>query len=138
MGVDIYCKKTGKGVTLGAGGFMRWRMKIAELYNDSWYNHYKKLSSAIGESPEWYKEFDRETERLMVQNGLDAQIIDFCLQSDCDGSITYGTCKKILKVINDYTDNIAYRYATYANHDFDDLKKLLQECVETKSRLFWY
>ena len=39
------------------------------------------------------------------------KIVDFCLQSDCEGSIRYGACKELLKVIGNYDDNICYGYA---------------------------
>ena len=138
MGVDVYCRKTGKSMTLGCGGFLRWRLKIAELYDKRWYEHYKQLADApLYKGESWYKDFDRETERLLNVEGVDIRIVDFCLQSDCGGSVTYGTCKKILKAIGDYTNDVAYTYVAYADHDWDKLKAILQDCVTTKSRLVW-
>ena len=140
MGVEVSCKKTGYSMTLGYGGFFRWRLKIAELCDTKWYDHYKKLVDAPLSflDKEWYNKFNKETERLIDQEGVDVRLVDFCIQSDCGGSITYGTCKKILKLIGDYTDDIAYTYLAYADHDWDKLKAILQECADTRSRLVWY
>ena len=33
MGVTVQCKKTGRSLDMGYGGFNRWRSKIAELYD---------------------------------------------------------------------------------------------------------
>lgn len=138
MGVDIRCKKTGRSMTLGAGGFLRWRLKIAELYNQKWFEHYRQLSEPpLLKSHDWYKKFDEETLRLLNEESLDIKILDFCLQSDIEGCINYGACKNILKAIGEYTDTIAYTYAAYADHDWDRLKQILQDCADTKSKLVW-
>lgn len=139
MGVDIKCKKTGRSLTLGYGGFARWRMKIAELYSPIWYAHYSKL---LTESPrhnmaQWFEAFDRETERLLEEEHLNVKIVDFCMQPDTRGDVNYGACKDILKAIGNYSDNCAYTYAAHADHDWDRLKQILQDCVDTKSKLVW-
>jgi len=139
MGMTVECKKTGRSLDMGAGGFLRWRLKIAELYNQKWYEHYRTLMEPpLCHSDEWYAEFDKETERLLNEEHLDIKILDFCLQSDVDGHINYGACKNILKAIGDYTNNVAYTYVAFADHDWDRLKAILQDCVDTKSRLIWY
>ena len=125
---------------MGYGGFNRWRSKIAELYGGPWWEHYKTINDApwLGKAREdFFKTFDQKTERLVQERKVDIKIVDFCLQTDCGGSINYGACKNILKAIGDYTDNLAYGYAAYADHDWDKLKAILQDCVETKSKLVW-
>ena len=139
MGVRVECRKTGNSMDLGYGGFLRWRMKLAELYDKKWYDHYKQLMDApIVKKDDFYAAFNRETERLIEEEGVDIRIVDFCLQSDCGGSINYGVCKKILHAIGDYDDTAAYTYAAHADHDFRRLKEILQDCVNTKTRLRWY
>lgn len=138
MGVTVRCNKTGRNFDMGCGGFMRWRMKIAELYDKRWYDHYFKLMNApFYESKEFYDEFDKETLRLLNEEHIDIKIVDFCLQSDCGGKINYGACKNILKAIGDYTDDRAYGYVAYADHDWEKLKAILQDCAETKSKMSW-
>lgn len=143
MGVTVQCKKTGKEIDMGYFGFSRWRDKIAELYGGEWWEHYKTLDQALmlivtPEREKFFREFDEKTDRLIKEKRVDPKIVNFCMQPDCEGSINYGVCKKILAVIGDYTDDCAYGYAAYANHDFDRLKAILQDCVDTKSKLVWY
>lgn len=141
MGVTIRCKKTGRSIDLGVGGFANLREKVAELYGDPWASHYAQLGNApysSQEAKEFYKEFDDETMRILEAKKVSAKIVDFCLQSDCEGSIRYGACKQILKVIGDYDDNICYGY--FGRPDcamFRDFKTILQECVENKCDMVW-
>lgn len=140
MGVTVRCKKTGRSLDMGYGGFKRWRDKIAELYGGEWWEHYKTLDDApaFGNNRGgFFTAFDQKTEDLINNRKVDVKIVDFCLQPDEIGSIRYGACKNILKAIGDYTDNKAYGYAAYADHDWDRLKAILQECVDTKSSLVW-
>ena len=142
MGVTVKCKKTGRSLDMGYFGFKRWRYKIAELYGGEWWEHYKTLNDApvVGEKEreKFFFAFDQKTEDLIKNRKVDVKIADFCLQPDSDGSVRYGACKNILKAIGDYTDNYAYGYAAYADHDWERLKAILQECVDTKSMLTWY
>lgn len=96
------------------------------------------MEAPLCHSKEWYEAFDKETERLLNEEHLDIKILDFCLKSDVEGSINYGACKNILKAIGDYTNNVAYTYVAYAHHDWDRLKAILQDCVDTKSKMIWY
>lgn len=142
VGVTVQCKKTGRSLDMGYGGFNRWRDKIAELYGGEWWEHYKTLDDApildtLGQRTAFFEAFDRRTLQLITEKRADIKIVDFCLQPDCDGSVNYGACKNILKAIGDYTDNKAYGYAAYADHDWERLKAILQECVDTKSKLVW-
>ena len=140
MGVTVQCKKTGRSFDMGYGGFARWRNKIAELYGGEWWEHYKTLDDApfFGKAREdFFSEFNRRTEQLLKEKKADIKIVDFCLQPDCGGSINYGACKNILKAIGDYTDNAAYTYTAYAHNDWERLKQILADCVETKSKMVW-
>lgn len=140
MGVTVSCLKTGRSLDMGYGGFDRWRSKIAELYGGPWWEHYQTICDAplIGKArTDFFEKFDKKTEQLIQERKVDIKIVDFCLQTDCGGNINYGACKNILKAIGDYTDNLAYGYAAYADHDWDKLKAILQDCVETKSPLVW-
>lgn len=53
----------------------------------------------------------KKTEQLIREKKVSIKIVDFCLQSDIEGSIHYGACKEILKAIGDYDDNVCYGYA---------------------------
>ena len=50
MGVTIKCKKTGREIDLGCGGFMQLRRKVAQLMGEPFYNHYDENGEFIGSS----------------------------------------------------------------------------------------
>ena len=142
MGVTIRCKKTGRSIDLGYGGFNQLRLKVFELCCEPWYSHYnslndKILASSIDDST-FFEIFDQKTGKMLKEKKISIKIIDFCLQSDCKGSIRYGACKQILKVIGDYDDNICYGYVGRSDcATFRDFKAILQDCVENKCDMVW-
>lgn len=143
MGVTIKCKKTGRGIDLGYSGFMRLRNKVAELMGEPFYEHYKKLYDApplmrLDEEKKFYTEWDTEAIRMVREKDLPVKVVNFLLESDCDGKIRYGACKEILKVIGDYDDNICYGYAGRSDCAmFRDFKVILQDCVDNKCDMVW-
>ena len=101
MGVTIKCKKTGRNIDLGCSGFMRLRKKVAELMGGPFYSHYKKLYDAPSlmrpdEEKKFYTQWDTEAIRLITENNIPVKVVNFLLESDCDGKIRYGACKEIL------------------------------------------
>ena len=112
MGVTISCTKTGRTIDVGSGGFLRLRSKISELVGELWASHYRALVEERicdeKEREKFYEDFDKKTEALLNKKRISVKIVDFCLQSDCEGSIRYGACKELLKVIGNYDDNICY------------------------------
>lgn len=140
MGVTIKCKKTGDSIDMGGFGFFLLRRKVSDLCGEPWAAHYRKLTDSVGmHNREWYDAFDRETLDLIERKAIKIKIADFLLQTDITGSIHYGACKMLLKVIGDYDDNIPYGYSGRADFAmFRDFKKLLRLCVENKCDLVWY
>lgn len=129
---------------MGGGGFLRLRMKIADLVGEAFAEHYHKLEDPAvmwlsgKECEEFFEEYDAETEKLIANGHVNIKVANFLYQSDCGGRIRYGACKKLLSVIGDYDDNILYGYAGRPDcAKFADFKRLLQECVENKCDLFW-
>ena len=143
MGVSISCKKTGNSISMGYFGFLALREKVAELAGGPFAEHYSTLKKGSLLPPDkrklFYDDFNKTTEEIVRQKQADIKIVDFCLQSDCGGKIRYGACKNILKAIGDYDDDVCYGYLAMSDCAmFSDFKKLLQECVDTKSDLIWY
>lgn len=143
MGVTIKCKKTGRNIDLGYSGFMRLRRKVAELMGETFCGHYKKLYDAPllmrpDEEKKFYTEWYTEAIRIVRENDLPVKVVNFLLESDCDGKIRYGACKEILNVIGDYDDNICYGYAGRSDCAmFRDFKAILQDCVDNKCDMVW-
>jgi len=145
MGVTIECKKTGTGYDMGYSGFNSFREKVAELFNSPFSEHYKKLSTpemmfCLDEEKRksMFEEFDRKTKALIEEHNLNAEVVSFLFQSDCEGEISPQTCKLIYDIIKDYDDNICYGYAARPDCTmFHNLKSLFLECYKNDSPLVW-
>lgn len=138
MGVSIMYKKTGETIDMGCGGFLRLRRKVSDLCGEPWASHYRELTDNWQHPEGWYEKFDAKTVELLNKKCVSIKVVDFLLQSDCGGSIRYGACKQILKVIGNYDDDILYGYAAHHNcARFKDFKRLLIQCVEHKCNLVW-
>lgn len=142
MGVTISCKKTGRSIDMGYIGFKILRDKIAELAGEPFSSHYKGIDSApfFGEArKKYFEEYDRRTEQMLKNKQVSIKIADFCLQPDVGGSIRYGACKELLKIIGDYDDDICYGYSGRADCAmFKDFKAILQDCVDNKCNMVWW
>lgn len=146
MGVTLCCKKTGRSMDMGYGGFDRLRLKVGELVGEPFASHLAKLSTPkymfcldAEERKKLFSEYDAETAKILDEGKAPIKIVDFCLQPDVGGKIRYGACKEILKVIGDYDDKATkYGYAAHPNcATFHDFKAILQDCVDNKCMLIW-
>lgn len=141
MGLTIYCKKTNRSIDMGAGGFFRLRLKVAELLGEPWHSHYATLRRPPLFEPartEFFNAFDRRTEQMLQNKQAPIKIVDFCLQSDVEGCIHYGACKQIYKVVQVYDDDIAYGYAGRPDcAKFADFKAILKDCIDNKCDMVW-
>lgn len=145
MGITIECKKTGMSYDMGYGGFGRFRDKVAMLYNKKLGNHFAILSTAEvmfsqGEKrKDFFKNFNKETDKIIEDEKLSNKVINFLCQCDCEGDINYGTCKIIYNFIKDYNDDICYGYSGREDCTmFADMKALFKECYENKSKMVWH
>ena len=145
MGVTICCKKTHRAIDMGYGGFMNLRRKVAELCGQDILEHYDRclfhqelyLMSDTEKSQFW-KSYDEKTAQLVQEKKLHTKVADFLYQTDAGGSIRYGACKELLKIIGSYDDDVLYGYAGKTDcAKFCDFKAILKDCVETKSDMVW-
>lgn len=141
MGVTVLCRKTGRSIDLGYFGFKRLRDKVAELYGGVFWDHYQGIDKApfMGEArKQYFDAFDKRTEELIREKKVSIKIVDFLLQPDAGGSIHYGACKEILKVIGDYDDEIHYGYSGRKDCAmFRDFKDILIDCAVHKCDMVW-
>ena len=141
MGLTIRCKKTGRAIDMGCGGFFNLRCEVAELCGKAIGDHYNAMRYAPFLSPareEYFTEYDRRTEQLVNDGTLDIKIADFLYQSDCEGRIRYGACKNLLKAIGDYDDDVIYGYAGWKHPAmFRDFVAILKDCVKNRCDMIW-
>lgn len=141
MGITIHSKN--RSIDLGYFGFQRLRQKVADLAAEDVGKHYRELGehviTSLGTDEDYFREYDRKTEEIAEKyGGKFDKILNFLYEGDWDGSVTYGTCKDLLKVIGDYDDDIKYGYSGREDCAmFKDFKELLQDCVENKCRMRW-
>lgn len=144
MGVTVQCEGTGRAIDLDYGGFARLRYKVAELAGKEWHDHYKQgtlelLRLCSADRLKKGREFDRKTEQLLKEKKVCSEVVDFCLQSDAEGSVAAERCKVLLQIIGDHDDNILYGYAERKDcAKFRDFKAILEDCVQTGTVMTWW
>lgn len=143
MGLTIRCRKTGRSMDMGGGGFLRLRRKVAELAGGPFVPIYQEVCAWYPRSNgETAEQFDTHIEasvnEILAAGQADIKIVDFLLQSDIEGHIHYGACKNILRAIGDYDDDVFYGYVSHGElARFRQFRRILEDCVETKSDMSW-
>ncbi|MDR1300062.1 MAG: hypothetical protein LBJ84_07440 [Oscillospiraceae bacterium] len=144
MGVTIRCKITGSSINMSYIGFQLLRRKVAEMHSREFEKHYSLACSPqvmilkAKLSEDYFREHSRITAEMMENKQIHPKIVDFCYQSDCDGSVRYGACKVIYDIIKDYDDDVLYGYSGRPDcAKFADFKAIVKECCDTKSDLVW-
>lgn len=142
MGIVIRSKNC--SIDLQSGGFINLRTKIAELTNPEIHKHYEHLMDylayPIDERKEFFDMYNKQIEELDKKyDGKYSDILDFLYESDSSGNIPYETCISLWEVIKDYDDDIIYGYISRPNCGrFRDFKKVVKDCIDTKTNLIWY
>ena len=143
MGLTIRCRKTGRSMDMGGGGFLRLRRKVAELAGGPLVPVYQEVCAWYpGSNGETAEEFDARigaaVNEMLAAKQADIKIVDFLLQPDLEGCIRYGACKNILRAIGDYDDDVFYGYVSHGDlARFSQFRRILEDCVETKSDMVW-
>ena len=101
MGVTLACEYTKRSMDLGYIGFNRLRNKIAELAGEPFLSHYAKLDNLSFGTEKDFQAFDLVTARMFWTGEVSPHVIEFCMQSDCGGFVTWRACRKLLKIIGD-------------------------------------
>ena len=128
---------------MGYNGFNRFRLKVAELYNALFGEHYKSLDNSIflssKERDNYFKEYNRKTTQLIKSNIITVEIANFCYQSDVEGKINQSQAKQIYDKIKDYDDDICYGYSGKKDCAmFSDLKRIVKDCSDKGGYIEWY
>ena len=140
MGITIESKNV--SADLGFGGFSKFRQKVACLCGEKFSEHYQKLNSTIfligKERKDFFKKYDAETEALIKESIITAEIANFCYQSDCGGSISQNQAKQIYEVVKNYDDDLSYGYSGREDGTvFSDLKNIFEDCVKNGGEVKW-
>ena len=143
MGVTINSKS--HSIDLGGGGFMRLRLKIAELAAPDIFEHYKKSMDGMrlydeDERKKFYESYDAKISELDKKyEGKMADILDFLYESDCGAEMDTDHCRSIYAVIKDYDDNVLYGYAGRKDcAKFADFKKIVKDGIDSGDGFSWF
>lgn len=142
MGVTIWSKN--READCGYGGFKNLRQTVADLTSPEIGTFYRKLDDApfFGlRRTEFFEQYDKDLHVLsnkLKKEPKKLRILDFLYQSDGEGKADVWTCRALWEVIKDYDDNYCYGYAGRPDRMmWSDFKKIIQDCVETKTPMHW-
>lgn len=141
MGITISCKGSNNSLDMSYGSFFNLRCVIAKNINEALYEHYKTIlkQRTQAEREEW----DNTANSIIQAQKLDktksdCMLLDFLFQPDAGGSISYGTAKRILGLVQEEPDTDIYGYAGWEHPStMGDFKKLLQDAYASKKPIKW-
>lgn len=140
MGFTLTANKSSFSFDGGMGGFMSLRTNIALAWDKEFGEHYSTLSRCIYEDD--YKRFNDRANAILKDERFkdeDTDILDFLFASDCEGSISHKTCKKIYDLIKDI--DFGKKIFTYSarsdGKDYEYLKEFLLECYSHRRKAYW-
>lgn len=138
MGITIYAKGVDRSFDCGYIGFAHLRNRICEVYDKDLYNVYSDMKMCALYTSEWTAKINAIC-NLKQFPDEDKDILDFFFESDCEGKISYKTCKKIYDLIKDI--DFGGRIFTYAacsdGKDYEHLKEFLNECYQKRVSMRW-
>lgn len=142
MGITIWSKNC--EADCGYGGLIRLRQKVADLTSPEIGTLYRKQDDVPLFEPgrtEFFEQYVKDLQALkakLKKEPKKLRILDFLYQSDCEGKAGVWTCRAIWEVIKDYDDNFCYGYAGRPDcMMWSDFKKIIQDCIETKTPMHW-
>lgn len=134
MGVSLYNKDY--CMDMGYGTFFLLKKQIASLYDSKFGDFYADWIMRKGVSDDDMNNKVQDLYDEGIFNNADDDTLDFIFLPDCKGKLSYKSCRRLLKIIGDYTDNYMYGYL-HANHSFDYFKEMLNDCVKRRRTLYW-
>ena len=137
MGFVIYANNSSTTFEGGSGSFFNLRKNIALAYDKELGEHYAKMIGCHD-----FNEYDKITNSILKDDRFkeeDYDILDFLYASDCGGSISHKTCKKIYELIKDINfEGKIFTYAAWSDgKDYEHLKEFLLECYSKRRKLRW-
>lgn len=138
---------------LPPSGFFRLRRDLAYLISKKAGDLYDKmieinLSGTEQQKKTWVEAMNHELDTYIAVHGKRYEkVCDFLFMSDCDGRISYATCKRIVGLINstdiirrDVFMDTVYGYAGWGDKACKgkDVYEILKNCADAKKPLIWY
>lgn len=105
----------------------------------SLYSNSKKVTCSLSGDAE---AFNKKMNQILADERFDGKddILDFFFASDCEGTISYQTCKKLYNIIKDVNFQSGFQYGSISNgieKDWKDLKEFFLGCYKAKVSARW-
>lgn len=144
MGVSLYSnsKKVTQEFMMSYGGFFVLRSQIANVFDKEFGEHYSQLLKASCSLSGDTETFNKKMNQILADkrfNGKD-DILDFFFASDCEGTISYQTCKKLYDIIKNADFQSGFQYGNFSDgieKDWSDLKEFFLGCYKAKVSARW-
>lgn len=144
MGVSLYSnsKKVTQKFMMSYGGFFALRSQIANVFDKEFGEHYSQLLKASCSLSGDAEAFNKKMNQILADKRFDGKddILDFFFASDCEGTISYQTCKKLYNIIKDVNFQSGFQYGSISNgieKDWKDLKEFFLGCYKAKVSARW-
>lgn len=138
MGLEIHATGIDRTFQCSYIGFKHLRDHIAMAYDKDFGDVYIDSRMLLSNQLKWEKTINDIIAKKQFPDE-DNDILDFFFDSDCSGSISYKTCKKIYDLIKDidFTGYI-FIYSAYSDgKDYEHFKDFLKTCYSKKRRMKW-
>lgn len=141
MGLTITAKNEEMSFDMSASGFFRLRYNIALAYDKEFAKQYEQILYC--HTPEDYKQFNDKVNKILSDDRFsddDEDLLNFFFMSDCNGKISYKTCRKIYELIKDidFTGKTIVYSAYSDGKDYEHFKKFLKNCYSHRKNMIWY
>lgn len=141
MGLSIYANGIKRTFECSYIGFLNLRENIAKALDTDFYAIYSQRFMAVMQPKEWEKHLNNvlshKEETGEIKDSDD--VLDFLFESDCNGKVSYKTCRKIYDLIKDIDfGNRIFTYQAYSDgKDYEYFKKFLKDCYSKRASMRW-
>lgn len=138
MGLEIHATSIDRTFQCSYTGFANLRNQIAKAYDEDFYKIYSDTKMCLSYTSEWEKAINNIIAKKQFPDE-DEDILDFFFSSDCGGSISHKTCKKIYDLIKDINfAGYIFTYSAYSDgKDYEHFKDFLKTCYSKRCRMKW-
>lgn len=122
MGIAFYDQKHKKSVDFGYCAFRNFRIEMAHRIDEELGELYSDIVRILRDGENWEKDFRELTKHPRFAE--QCNVLDFLLQSDCEGQCSANICKDIYALMQDYAEG-------------KDLLELMRYCADNNRELRW-
>lgn len=144
MGISLYAnsKYVSQKFDMSYGGFFALRSQIANAFDKEFGEHYSQLLKASCSFSGDTETFNKKMNRILADKRFNEKddILDFFFASDCEGTISYQTCKKLYDIIKNTNFQSGFQYGNFSDgieKDWNDLKDFFLGCYKAKVSARW-